>query len=292
MDSLHKRTYSFKFIVPWIIVYILFFMGPTFGGFYFAFTNWNLTEAKFIGLANFKEILNNPSMSGSFKNTFIFMVVIVVFKVSISLFLAILVNQKLKTQKYLRGAFFFPVLTTFVATGVIFKAVLHPELGLLNRILEAIGLGAFAHGWLVETDLVIYSLAAIDIWKGIGFHMVIFLAGLQSISMEYYEAADIDGATSWQKFKNITFPLLTPIFNANIILAVVGGMKVFDLVLVTTGGGPGYSSEVINTFVFRSFTMGRYGLAVAGELILFLIIVTLTLIIKSFLDRREKKYGF
>jgi raffinose/stachyose/melibiose transport system permease protein len=292
MNSLRKKIYSYKLIIPWFTIFLLFFLGPTLAGFYFAFTNWNLSEADFVGLANFKEIFSNPSMSGAFSNTFIFMFVTVVFKVTIAMFLAILVNQKLKTQNFLRGAFFFPVLMTFVATGVIFKALLHPETGIINSMLTTIGLEGLAMKWLIDPSIVMFSIAGIDIWKGIGFNMVIFLAGLQSISSEYYEAAEIDGASSWQRFKLITFPLLTPIFHANILLTVIQGMKVFDLILVTTGGGPGYSSVVINTFIFNAFSMGRYGLAVAGELLLFIIIVTITLILRFFLERREKRYGF
>ncbi|WP_163538070.1 sugar ABC transporter permease [Gracilibacillus sp. YIM 98692] len=292
MDSLRRKTYSFKLVIPWFVIFILFFMGPTLAGFYFAFTNWNLTDANFVGLANFKEIFSNPSMSGAFTNTFFFMIVTVVVKVTVAMLLAILVNQKLKTQNFLRGAFFFPVLMTFVATGVIFKALLHPETGFINTMLSTIGLESLAMGWLIDPDIVMLSIAGIDIWKGLGFNMVIFLAGLQSISKEYYEAAEIDGASAWQRFRNITFPLLTPILHANIILTVIQGMKVFDLVLVTTGGGPGYSSVVINTFVFDAFSMGRYGLAVSGELLLFIIIVLFTIILRIFLGKRERRYGF
>src|SRR5690606_23138073 len=201
---------------------------------------------RFAGLDNFVEIFENPVFSTALKNTFLFTAVSVVLKIVVSLGLA-LALQRCIAGNFFRTVYFTPYVLSYIAIGVLFTAIMHPENGLLNVALRGIGLDFLARGWLIEKGLVILSLALIDVWRAMGFHMAIFLAALQTIPQELNEAALTDGAGPWQKFWYVTFPMLAPAFNANIMFALIVGLTKFDLVMATTGGGPGTFSEVLRT---------------------------------------------
>jgi raffinose/stachyose/melibiose transport system permease protein len=286
MHNLERKTYSLTFVLPWLLVYAVFFILPTLFGFYYAFTDWNLHSVRFAGLNNFVEIFQDPVFSMAMKNTILFTVVSVVLKVVVSLSLALALHRCIASN-FFRTVFFTPYVLSYIAIGVLFTAILHPEIGLLNQTLRAIGLDFLAWGWLIEKGKVIYSLAFIDVWRSMGFHMAVFIAALQTIPQDLQEAALTDGAGPLQKFRHVTFPLLASAFNANIMFALIVGLTKFDLVYATTGGGPGYFSEVLKTMVYKQFAMGRYGLATAGELIIFIVVITLTVALRRMLEKRE-----
>lgn len=276
--DLISRNYSAWFLVPGMTMFIVFFIFPFFIALYYSFTNWNFTKAEFVGLTNYINVITNDEMNIAFKNTFIFTILTTLFKTLFGLALAVFVNGKLRTKNYLRGAFFMPVVINTIAVGIVFTALMHPTKGLINRGFTAIGLDALAMNWLTDKTLAIYSVCAVEIWKWTGFTMVLLIAGLQMISTEYYEAASIDGASKWQQFKNITLPLLRPSLVNSIILSVIGGLKVFDMVLATTGGGPGSATQVFNTVIFRSFAFNMQGEACAGNVVLSVLIMAIVLV--------------
>ena len=270
---LRKKQYPVYFILPGIFLFVMFFIVPFLVGFRYSFTNWNFKRADFIGLENYISILKNPNMSIAFKNTFLFTIVTTVGKVSIGMLLAVLLNRKLKTTNYLRTVFYLPAVVNSIAVGIVFTSLMHPSKGLINTALRTIGFTGFQPKWLTDTSIAMLSICFIEIWKWSGYTMMILLAGMQNISKDYYEAAIMDGATKWQQFKKITFPLLMASINNVVVLSIIGGLKVFDIVVATTGGGPGYATEVFNTMIYNSYSYQKYGEATAGTTLAGMILI-------------------
>ncbi|WP_256758495.1 carbohydrate ABC transporter permease [Cohnella sp. WQ 127256] len=288
---LKKQYYSYWLLFPGMLIFFAFFVVPSLMGFYFAFTDLDASfkVSRFVGFDNFVTLYENPSNLLAFKNTLIFAVVTTVFKISLGLLLAILANQQLKSRLVLRSVLFFPVILSTIAVAIAFKAIFHPSTGILNVFLSWIGLDSLAMSWLTDPDLVMYSVSFVEVWKWTGFSMMLFLAALQSMPQEVTEAAKIDGASPSQHFRYITLPMLTPVLNTNVILSVIGGLKVFDLVYALTGGGPGYASNVINTAVFKAFAAGRNGEATAANLVLFIVILITVLCLNNVINREAKR---
>jgi raffinose/stachyose/melibiose transport system permease protein len=166
-----------------------------------------------------------------------------------------------------------PVVLPFIVVGLIFRSILNPATGLLNTFLRAIGLDVIAMQWLVDPHIALYSVIVVDTWKGVGYIMVILLAGLQTIPKDYYEAAEIDGANAWARFWYVTVPLLMPAIVIVTVLNVLYGLRIFDIVYAMTNGGPGYATEVLQTGIFKAFSQGQYGLGTALNSILFIILI-------------------
>lgn len=274
---LRKKQYPVYFALPGIFLFLLFFIVPFLMGFRYSFTNWNFRRADFVGLENYVSILKNPNMSIAFKNTFLFTIVTTAGKMSIGMLLAVLLNRKLKTTNYLRTVFYMPAVVNSIAVGIVFTSLMHPSKGLINTALRAAGLTGFQPKWLTDTGIAMLSICFIEIWKWSGYTMMILLAGMQNISKDYYEAALMDGATKWQQFTKITVPLLMASINNVVVLSIIGGLKVFDIVVATTGGGPGYATEVFNTMIYNSYSYQKYGEATAGTTLLAVMILIITL---------------
>lgn len=289
MKSLAKRNYPYAMMLPGLLLFALLFLAPSVGSFYYAFTNWTgLKDFSWIGLDNFKSLLETDDTMLAFKNTFMFTIVTTVGKIGLGLALALFVNQKLAASVYLRSMLFFPAILSGIAVALAFSAIFHPDQGILNQALRAVGLDRIAVAWLTERDLVMYSVSFVEIWKWTGFHMVLFLAGLQTIPKELYESATVDGAGSFHKFRYITMPQLRSVLNANIIFSVIGGLKVFEIVYGLTGGGPGNASTVLNVLVFKTYAQGRLGEATAANLMLFVIVAIFVLLLNKTLGSREE----
>ena len=245
-----NKRYPALFMAPGVLIYGVFFILPVLIGVWYSFTNWNFTRADFVGLMNYKNIISDPSIKRALLNTIIFTVVTTVGKVGLGLALAVFLNRKLHLRNYLRGISFFPAIISTVAVGIVFTAILHPY-GLLNQFFRALGLDFMAKNWLTDTKLALLSVCGVEIWKWSGFNMVIILAGLQVVPPEYQEAATIDGANAWQRFWRVTFPLILPAFNNAFVNSLIGGLKVFDIIVATTNGGPGDTTQVMNTMIDR-----------------------------------------
>ncbi len=281
------KYYSYTMVIPVLVLFFVLTIIPSFASLFYSFTYWDVFTTKWIGLQNYEVILTNPDMNIAFKNTFIFTVVVTVFKTGLGMLLAVFLNQKLRTRNFLRAVCFTPAVLNNVAVGLIFTAIMRPDRGFLNRFLNSVGLGFLSQDWLTNPHLAIYSIAGIEIWKWTGFTMAILLAGLQSIPGDYYEAAEIDGATKVQKFWSITLPLVMPTFNTVLIMNIMGGLQVFDIIWAVTGGGPGTSTETFSTLFFRQFTTGKYGLASASGLILGLLVAIISLCSYNALRKKE-----
>ena len=284
---LRKKQYPVYFILPGIFLFVMFFIVPFLVGFRYSFTNWNFKRADFIGLENYISILKNPNMSIAFKNTFLFTIVTTVGKVSIGMLLAVLLNRKLKTTNYLRTVFYLPAVVNSIAVGIVFTSLMHPSKGLINTALRTIGLTGFQPKWLTDTSIAMLSICFIEIWKWSGYTMMILLAGMQNISKDYYEAAIMDGATKWQQFKKITFPLLMASINNVVVLSIIGGLKVFDIVYVLTNGGPGHATEVLTTYAFQLYSRGQYGMSSALNTVLLVITAIIGVFIVKTLSKQE-----
>ena len=272
-----KSLYSYKMVIPVLVLYCAFFVFPTIMGFGYSFTDWRVdsTEVQFNGLDNFIRIVNDKTILLALANTLKFTVITVIFKNVLGLLLATFLNQSIRTRNLLRGIFYLPSILSAVAIGVVFTSMLHPE-GPLNTFFEQIGLGFMAQNWLDSKQMVVYSIAGVASWMQVGFHMTIYLSGYQSISDAYYEAAKIDGANSFQRFFNISLPMLRAAINMNIMLSVIAGLKVFTEVFVMTNGGPGNSSQVLSTMVYKYFGNGNWGIGTAMNTVLFVLVIIIT----------------
>ncbi|WP_168120496.1 sugar ABC transporter permease [Paenibacillus sp. HB172176] len=283
-----KSMYAYYLVWPALLIYCLFFVVPAIIGLYYSFTDWRLDRLtiSFIGLDNFKKIFTDTTLLLAMKNTLIFAIVTVVGKNVLGIALAVALNMKLKTRNLLRAIFYSPSILSILVISIIFTPMLRTE-GMVNRALETIGLGSLGQAWLTDPSIVILTIAAVSIWQQVGFQMAIYLAGLQSISKEYYEAATIDGAGSWKSFFNITLPLLLPAININLMLTLIGGLKVFSEVYVLTGGGPGNASQVVGTIILRAFGEGNWGLGTAVNTLLFVIVTIIAIPLLMFMRRKE-----
>jgi raffinose/stachyose/melibiose transport system permease protein len=269
-----NKMYPFYFSVGAIVLYSLFMVVPGLMGFYLSFTDWNRysSEINFIGLQNFVLIFSKQNYGHSISNTIIFTILTIVLKTVIALMLALLLTRGLKRfANFHRVIIYLPAILPMIVVGIVFRSILHPTTGVLNVFLRGAGLDFLAQHWLTDPQIALYSVIFVDTWKGIGFIMVILIAGLQVIPSEYYEAARIDGANEWDELWKITLPLLTPTLTVTTVLNLLYGLKVFDVVWVLTNGGPGYATETVYTMVFKEFSKGRYGVSTALSTLLFLV---------------------
>ena len=283
----NKKMYPIWILLALSLLYFIFYIIPILMGVFYSFTHWNIFSATYCGLYNYKSILTNTMLRLSIKNTFVFAILASFFKVFLGLILAIFLNRKIIAKNFLRTIYFSPAVINNVAVAMIFTAILNPSRGILNVFLRYLGLDFLAQNWLTDSQIALFSVIGIEVWKWSGFCMVIFIAGLQSISSEYYEAAYIDGANSWKKFRYITFPLIMPSFNNVVIINIISGLKVFDIIYVTTRGGPGRVTNVVNIMVFEAFGSGRYGEATAGN-VLFSIMVGIVVAISYGILRKNE----
>lgn len=275
----HKALYGYLFALPWIVGLIVFWGGPILASLYFSFTEYGITNSpKFTGLANYAHAFGKDDLFwSSLGRTFTFTVIFVPTAVGGALMLALLLNQKLKGTNIYRTIFFVPHLLPAVAIAVLWSFLLAPKLGPVNEFLRAIGI-AHPPNWLSSRDSALMSVTMINVWAAVGGNtMLIFLAGLQGVPQELYEAAEMDGAGAWSKFRNITLPLLSPTIFFNVVLAIIAALKVFTTAFVTTKGGPSYATWFFALHIYNEafsyFRLG-YGSALAWVLAVILIVFT------------------
>jgi raffinose/stachyose/melibiose transport system permease protein len=259
--------------MPALLLYSTLFILPAIIGSYFSFTDWTIGKdtISFIGFENFKTIFTDSELVDAIANTFIYAIIVVIFKNGLGLLLSLAVNAKIPATNFFRAVFYLPAVISSIVIGLVFTRVLHPE-GILNATLNSLGLGFLALDWLTDIRIVIFTIAAVSIWQWTGYHMAIYLAGLQGIPADYYEAAEIDGAGAFQKFRHITIPMLAPSININVILSLIGGLRVFSEVYALTNGGPGNASQVLTTEVLKMFGSGSWGMGTAMNTVLMVIV--------------------
>ncbi|MFJ4296370.1 carbohydrate ABC transporter permease [Curtobacterium sp. SP.BCp] len=280
-----RSFYPAWFFIPAIALYVVFFAVPTFAGFYFSLTRWTLFDQTFIGFDNFVRFFQDPQLVSGFVHTFEYGFVTSAAKVVLGLALALLLTSPVLGRGYLRAVVFFPVLVSTIGIGITFKALMDPFHGIINGALGSLGLPT--PGWLTDPALALWSVAAVDIWKGVGIATLIFIAGIVAIPQEYFEAARVDGASSWTIFRNITLPLSRPAMGTVIILSLIGGLRSFDLIWAMTGGGPGFTSDVIASVIYKQYQAGFYGLSTAGNVVLFVVVTAIMVPISWLINRKE-----
>jgi raffinose/stachyose/melibiose transport system permease protein len=279
------KSYPLWFLIPGIGFYAVLFAYPTFTSFYYSLTRWTLTDVEFIGLDNYFLFFSEPALVTSVVNTFLYGFLTTGAKTIIGMMLGLWLSGAIFAKTYLRAVIFFPALVSTIGVGITFKSLMSPEKGLINASLSIFGVEG--PRWLTEPSYALYSIIAIDVWKGVGIATVIFLAGIAAIPQEYREAALVDGANSWQRFRNITLPLLMPATSTVIILALIGGLRSFDLIWATTKGGPGFATDVLASVVFKQYQAGFYGLSTAGNVVLFMLVALIVYPLSSYLNKRH-----
>ena len=279
---------GYLFMIPTLIGFPLLCAYPMLYSLYCAFCDWDgYNDPVFAGLKNFKYILTlDPVFPTSVAVTFIYALINVPVSLILGLALAVLLNKQLKGIKFFRVLYYLPTIVPSVAAIILWQFMFKSDTGLLNGMLRQIGLPAV--GWLTDEKVVLLSLSLIK-WWGVGGMMIIFLSGLQSVPVDVYEAADLDGASGWQKFKSITLPMITPIVFLQLITGLIGCMQSFAEAQIMTGGGPNYASHFINYDIYtNAFSNNKFGRASAEAWILFLIIMVFTVII----FRKSEQYVY
>ncbi|MCB0166965.1 MAG: sugar ABC transporter permease [Anaerolineae bacterium] len=278
------QTYPNWFYIPAAIVFGLFFLVPTAMAFYYSLTRWTLFDATFIGFDNYVTFLTDPSLKSGLINTLIYAVITSGLKVIISLPLAMLLSSNIRFKSFYRSLTFFPVLVSTVAVGITFSMLMQPSTGLINLALGAIGLPQ--PDWLGNPDLALYSVALVDVWKGVGIATVIFMAGILSIPEDYFEAARLEGGL-WVKFRYVILPLARNATFTVILLSFIGGLRTFDLIWAMTRGGPGFASDVLTSVIYKQYQAGFYGLSTAGNVVLFIIVTIIVYPLMWTFNRQE-----
>lgn len=268
---------AYAFVFPAVFFYIVFLAVPTLGTVAISFFDWagiSFADMRFVGLDNYAGLANDEVFFTALLHNIMFILAGTTLIVVIGMALAVLLEQELPGSRLFRGIFFIPSVTSLVVVGIVFTLLLSPELGVVNPLLTAIGLGDWTRAWLGDPVTALPSVIAADVWRSFGLAMFIFVAGLKGIDLELYEAARVDGATAWQQFRRITLPLLRPVTVTVILLVSIQSLKLFDLVYVMTNGGPSHASEVLSTWTYyQGFTFNRMGYASSISVTLLLITV-------------------
>ncbi len=287
-----KKIYKSYFTYPALFFYILLFIIPVILNFVYSFTNWNAIKmtgetVRFVGLDNYIKIFQNKELIRVIFRTLFFAAVTTFFKNIVGFLLALAFNEGLKTRNILRAIFFLPAMLSPLIIGLIFGSVFMKN-GFANQLLIVLGFENLTRSWLTTKSTALGTTMFVGIWRQVGYHMVIYLAGLQLIDKTYYEAAAVDGANEMQQLIFITLPRIIPSLIINLLLSLSQGLKAFDIIFVLTGGGPSGSTELINTLVFREFGKKLYGMSSAYGVILFVITAVAGLLVLKLRDDQDE----
>ncbi|MBI3252710.1 MAG: sugar ABC transporter permease [Candidatus Omnitrophica bacterium] len=273
---------NYIFILPALALFLVFSLYPFLKVFQLSVTGWDgiSPQTAFVGLANFKDLFtDNPVFWLSMKNAFTITFLALTVQNLLALFLALLCDRDIRGGNIYRVIFYLPPVLSGIVVGLIWNWIYDGNYGLLNHFLSFIGLGDLSRAWLADAKTALFSVAVIHMWKGFGWGFVILLAGLQSIPRELYEAARVDGASSWVMFKNITAPLMIPVFILVSILTILGTMQIFDIIISTTGGGPGYHTEVPITRILTTMIgASKFGYACAMGVVFGLVLLAISMV--------------
>lgn len=280
MDRLlRKKRYILFFVGPAFLLYAIFGLIPILYNVYLSLFKTNLLkEGTFIGLNNYIYLFKDQFFIKALQNNLSFVLGCYIAHMGLALILSNILFNKIKGSKLFQSVFFMPSVICGTAIGMLWMFIYHPNFGLVNSVLKAIGLDSYSNVWLSNEKTVIPALIVATMWQYVGYHMVIQLAGMKNIDSDIYEAAAIDGANNGQKFRKITFPLMKNILKIDSVLIVIGSLKLYDLVAVTTAGGPNHASEVISTYMFvQGFKVLKFGYSSSMATILLLICIGVTL---------------
>ncbi|MEV0199699.1 sugar ABC transporter permease [Nonomuraea sp. NPDC050691] len=272
------------FVLPMLVLFLIFRIFPTLGAAGMSLTNWNIGgEWSFVGADNYARLLDDVNFWTSLRVTLVYAAIYVPLTVVVALGTALLLNQVVFLRGLFRGMLFLPYVTSFVLAGIIWRWI-YEYSGLINGLLAKADLGPVP--FLEQSALVLPALAVVSVWKGFGYSMLILLAGLKSIPGSYLEAATVDGASAWQRFRRITLPLLEPTLFFVLVIETIGAFQTFDTIYVMTGGGPARATYTLIYGIydhgFRSFD---FGYAATWGMVLFAIVLVVSLVQRRFLDR-------
>ena len=279
--------YFVIFILPALIIYLLFSIIPFLYTIYYSFTDYtdmNPINLHFVGLKNYIKVLQTPVMLAAIKNSVIYAILLTGFQTLLGLPLAFVLNQKLKSRNLLRAVFFFPAVFSSLIIGYLWNFIMSSsDFGLINNILHQLGLGTLN---FFTSKNALYSVILTQIWQWTGWAMVIFLANLQSISPDLYEAAEIDGANGLKKFMYVTLPLMCPSVKIVIVTGLIGGMKVFDIIYSMTSGGPGDATQTVMTVMMKKgISEGFYSTGSAFGVCFFIIVLAISAVVTKLMGK-------
>ncbi|MEU1518437.1 sugar ABC transporter permease [Streptomyces sp. NPDC005811] len=278
------------FMAPALLLFAFVVLVPSARGVYYAFTDWDGLDPHYslVGLGNFADMVRDADAVRAVWHTLLIAVAVTVVQNAVGLLLALGVNSAIKSRNLLRVLLFAPAVITPIVTAYLWRNLLGPD-GAVNSLLAAVGLGARQQDWLGSPDLALWSVVAVIVWQFAGYSMVIFLAGLQSVPQEVHEAAALDGAGPVRRFWSVTRPLLAPAFTINLMLSIIGGIKLFDQVYALTGGGPGHATDTLSTLIYKdAFTLGEFGYSIALAVVLTIIVAVASTGQYVLLSRSEK----
>jgi ABC-type sugar transport system permease subunit len=279
------RLTPYLMVSPYLLHLGLFVLFPVLFSIILMFHHWNIiSPMEYVGLQNFNKLFQDRIFFRSILNTLIFLVIHIPLQLIVALFLAEMLNQKIRLRSFLRASYFLPVVISGVVVTIVWMQLYGLETGLINRILVSVGFKKI--GWLVEPGIAMPSIAIMATWKNVGLYVVLFLVGLQSVPPQYYEAADIDGATHWQKFRYITLPAINPTIFLVVILSTIGGFSLFIEPYVMTAGGPLNSTISAVLYIYKqAFTFYHMGYASALGFFFAAIIMVVVVLQKRFIEK-------
>jgi raffinose/stachyose/melibiose transport system permease protein len=289
-DSVRMRLEILFFVAPAMLVFLFFVVWPIIKAVQFSVYRWKgygpLVD--FVGLKNYASVLQNEVFTDAFMHNITIAVLSIAIQLPLGLAIALLLNRKMWGQGMLRTIIFVPYVLAEVIAGVVWLQLLQPQYGVVDTLLGAVGLEGPEEGWLGTPDVALYTVIAVLTWKYLGLAVILFLAGLQGVPEELYEAAAIDGATWWQVQRKITIPLLGPTMRTWAFLSMIGSLQLFDMVWILTGGGPANATTTMATFLVTEGTKrSNYGIASAASVILFVVALVLALLYQYFVLRRD-----
>ena len=274
-------------VSPYIIFFLTFVAFPVLFSFVLMFHRWNIISSmEFIGINNFTRLIQDRLFFRSLLNTIIFLVIHIPLQIVVALFLAEMLNQKIRLRGFFRASYFLPVVVSGVVVTILWQQLYGFDTGLLNRMLVKLNLSKV--GWLISPKLAMPSIALMATWKNVGLYIVLFLVGLQTVPPQYYEAADLEGANNWQKFRHITLPAINPTIFMVVILSTIGGFSLFIEPYVMTGGGPLNSTLSTILYIYKQgFFYYHMGYAATLGIVFALIILSVVVIQRRFIEKAE-----
>jgi multiple sugar transport system permease protein len=289
-SQLKKYAIAYSFILPNLIGFAIFTLVPMVFSLILSFMNWDgANKISWAGLDNFKQLLRDETFRISLGNTLIFVLGNVPLTMLAALGLALLINKPFFGRNIFRTTFFFPYVASLVAVAVVWNMLFFPSAGPVNSVLSALGIQNPPR-WAASVDWAMLTVVLASIWKGMGYYMIIYLAALQGIPTILYEAAEVDGANAWQKFRYITLPMLTPATFFISVMLTIASFKVFDLIMVMTGGGPGRSTNVLVVHIYNTaFKEFRFGYSSSIAMVLLVMVLAIT-VVQFYMERRWVNY--
>lgn len=276
MISKRSRVTHFLFTFPALVLYLIFFIFPVLLGIYFSMTNWNGISRKydFIGWENYGKVLHDDRFYQALLFTLKYSVLLLVFVISISMLVALLINSKIKFKSFFKVIYFFPAVLSLITVGLIWNEIFYRVIPVIGQMLN---IDMLSHSILSNPETAMYGILIVNVWQGVAIPIILFLAGLQSIPSDMYEAAVIDGANPFQKFRYITFPFIVPVLNVVFIVTFKGALMVFDYIMALTQGGPGFATESISLLIYNhAFSERKFAYSVAESIILFILIIAVS----------------